>query len=70
MVKNAYGVGKTIKMVTNFAKMAAKTAANAVLLAANKGAITSGKTSSSKYMMNMKARKAAKKALKKVRNAA
>ena len=68
MVKSL--IGTTVKMVTNFAKMAAKTAANAVLLAAKKGAITSGKTSSSKYRMNMKARKAAEKVLKKVRKAA
>ena len=63
-----FGVKKTVSMVTKLAKEAAKTAANAVVSAANKGVIHSAKGASKKEV-NVNARNAARKALKRVRNA-
>ena len=69
MSKNVFGIGKTVNMVTKFAKQAAKTAANAVVSAANKGAMASSKRDSPKAV-NVKARKAAKAALRRINKAA
>ena len=69
MSKNVFGIGKTVSMVKKWAEKAAKTAANAVVEAANSGAMASGKKASSKEV-NVKARKAAKAALRRINNAA
>ena len=64
-MKNVFGVRKTVSMVTNMAKQAAKTAAASVIDAANKGVSASAK-SASKKDVNVNARKAARRALKKI----
>jgi hypothetical protein len=68
-MKNVFGIGKTLNIVTKTAKKAAKMAAEAVIHAANSGALRSGKKASPKKV-NMNARKAANAALRRIRNAA
>jgi hypothetical protein len=60
-----FGATKTVSMVSKFAKQAAKTAANAVISAANKGVLSSAKGASKKEV-NVNARKAARRVLKKI----
>jgi hypothetical protein len=67
-MKNVFGVRKTVRMVTKMAKQAAKTAAASVIDAANKGVLNSAKGASNNKV-NVNARNAARRALKRVRRA-
>jgi hypothetical protein len=68
-MSNVFGIRKTVSMVSKLAKEGAKNAANAIITAANKGALASSKKASPKSV-NVKARKAAKAALRRIKNAA